>query len=757
MEQPESLPLTKINFANMLTKVYPVTGMSCANCALNVEKTLKRQPGIANASVNFADSSVLIEFKSDQAEALPLQSALRSAGYDLVVEEQSSEKAEEDHIARFKALRARTIFAIVLSVPVMIISMFFMNPSAGMAGISFANLIMLVLTLPVLLWSGQVFYVNAVKQARHGNANMDTLVAMSTGIAFLFSLFNTFFPQFWHLRGLHPHVYYEASAVIIAFILVGKLLEERAKSNTSSAIKKLMGLRPSVVILVNENGQEKPVPAHQVKKGDRVRVKPGDKIPVDGELLSGNSFIDESTMTGESIPMEKAAGDKVFSGTLNLNGSFIMTAQQVGSETMLSRIIETVRLAQGSKAPVQKIVDRIAGVFVPVVIGISLLSFTLWMIFGENALPHALMAMVTVLVIACPCALGLATPTAIMVGMGKGAQNGILIKDAESLEKIHKVNAIILDKTGTITEGKPAVIGIEWYIPSREQQAAEKILFALENHSSHPLANAVTSYLSTIKNDPVTGDQFENLSGMGIRARLGEKIYLAGNKKLMDKQGVEIPQNKLAEDKQSAEAKTMIFFACNSSLLATIFLADKIRASSHQAIKNLQNQGIEVHMLTGDNWQTAKDVADKTGISRFSANFLPEDKAAYVRQLQAENKTVAMAGDGINDSQALAEADVSIAMGKGSDIAMDVAGMTLVTSDLRQIEKAIRLSKLTVKTIHQNLFWAFIYNVIGIPVAAGALYPLWGFMLNPMIAAAAMAMSSVSVVSNSLRLRGKKI
>jgi P-type Cu2+ transporter len=741
----------------MMTKVYPVIGMSCANCALNVEKTLKRQPDIANASVNFADSSVLIEFKSDQADALPLQSALRSAGYDLVVEEQPSEKTEEDHIARYKTLRAKTIFAIALSTPVMIISMFFMNPPAGQTGIPYANLIMMVLTIPVLLWSGRVFFINGVKQARHGSANMDTLVAMSTGIAFLFSLFNTFFPHFWHLRGLHPHVYYEASAVVISFILVGKLLEERAKSNTSSAIKKLMGLRPSVVTLVNENGQEISVPAHQVKQGDRVRVKPGDKIPVDGELLSGNSFIDESSMTGESIPSEKAAGDKVFSGTLNLNGSFVMTARQVGSETMLSRIIETVRLAQGSKAPVQKIVDRIAGVFVPVVIGISLLSFVLWMILGENALPHALMAMVTVLVIACPCALGLATPTAIMVGMGKGAQNGILIKDAESLENIHRINAIVLDKTGTITEGKPVVTGIEWYIQPQEQQEAEKVLLALENHSSHPLANAVTNYLSSVSHDPVTGDQFENLSGMGIKARFKEKVYFAGNRKLMDEQGVEILQNNLAEDKQPAEAKTMIYFACNTSLMATIYLADKIRATSLQAIQNIQNQGIEVHMLTGDNWQTARDVADKTGITRFSANLLPADKAAYVRQLQGENKTVAMAGDGINDSHALAEADVSIAMGKGSDIAMDVASMTLVSSDLRQISKAIRLSKLTVQTIHQNLFWAFIYNLIGIPVAAGALYPLWGFMLNPMVAAAAMAMSSVSVVSNSLRLRGKKI
>jgi P-type Cu2+ transporter len=743
----------------MTIKIYPVTGMSCANCALNVEKMLRKQPGISNASVNFADSSVMIEFKSDHADVLPVQSAVRSIGYDLIVEEEPAGKLADDQHARHQELRTKTIFSIILAAPVMIISMFFMNPPAGRAGLPYANLIMLFLTLPVLLWCGAGFFTNAVKQARHGTANMDTLVAMSTGIAFLFSLFNTFFPQFWHARGLHPHVYYEATAVVIAFILVGKLLEERAKSNTSSAIKKLMGLQSAVVTRVDEHGHEAVIPANHVKHGDTLRVKPGDKIPVDGDILSGNSTIDESTMTGESIPVEKVAGDKVLAGTHNLNGSFIMTARQVGSETMLSRIIETVRQAQGSKAPVQKTVDRIAGIFVPVVMGISLISFITWMIFGgENALPHALMAMVTVLVIACPCALGLATPTAIMVGLGKGAQNGILIKDAECLEKIHQVNAIVLDKTGTITEGKPLVTHIEWYIRPEEQAEAEKILHALEIQSSHPLADAVTHYFHSLMNDPVEADQFENLSGKGIRARFNGKVYLAGNRKLMEEQNIGMPHNHQPDDwKKSGDARTMVYFAGDTTLLATIYLADKIRETSAQAIRSMQNQDIGVYMLTGDNWQTANDVAEKVGIAQFLANFLPEDKAVFIQQLQNEKKVVAMVGDGINDSQALAQADVSIAMGKGSDIAMDVAGMTLVSSDLRQIAKAMRLSKLTVQTIHQNLFWAFIYNLIGIPVAAGVLYPLWGFMLNPMIAAAAMAMSSVSVVSNSLRLKGKKL
>jgi len=735
---------------HMNIKIYPVTGLNCANCARTVEKTLQQQPGIANATVNFADSSALVEFKTGREDALSLQTAVRAAGYDLIIENRSSEELAEDHRRHFRTLRSKTLFAIAMAVPVMIISMFFM-------GIPYANIIMLTLALPVLLWSGNGFFVNAVRQARHGTANMDTLVAMSTGIAFLFSLFNTLFPGFWHEKGLHAHVYYEASVVIIAFILLGKMLEEKAKSKTSSAIKKLMGLQPSVVTLVQPNGSDNIIPVKNVRQGDLIRIKPGDKIPVDGDIQSGNSMVDESTMTGESIPVEKVAGDKVLAGTLNLNGSFVLTARQIGSGTVLARIIETVRQAQGSKAPVQKIVDRIAGIFVPIVIGISIVSFAGWMIFDQGALAHALMAMVTVLVIACPCALGLATPTAIMVGMGKGAQNGILIKDAESLEKIRKINALVLDKTGTITEGKPVVTRIEWHLPQPEQAGSERILLSLEKHSSHPLAEAVSRYLISHSHEPLPADHFENISGKGVRAKFIDAVYLAGNLKLMVDQGVKLPQNPLVEGNGSVEPQSMVYFARNTALLATVYLADKIRETSAQAVHELQDQGINVYMLTGDNPQTAHDVAVRSGVNGFRANFLPADKAEFIQALQKEGKIVAMAGDGINDSQALAVADVSIAMGKGSDIAMDVAGMTLVSSDLRQIGKAIRLSKFTVSTIRQNLFWAFIYNLIGIPIAAGALYPVWGFMLSPMIAAAAMAMSSVSVVSNSLRLRGRRL
>ncbi len=745
--------------AKTLVKTYPVTGMSCATCALNVEKTLKRQPGVMNATVNYSDGSAVVELSPVDTDAVALQSAVRSIGYDLLINEPEIERKDEMQQLLYRQLKSNMIGSLVLATPVMIISMFFMNSTAGWAGISYANLIMLALTIPVIAWFGRSFFINAFRQARHGHANMDTLIALSTGIAFIFSLFNTFNPDFWHARGLHPHVYYEASAVIIAFILIGKVLEERAKSNTSSAIRKLMGLQPKVVTLVDDTGTETETPVALVRQGNKVRIRPGDNIPVDGEITEGSSSVDESTITGESIPADKLPGDHVYAGTHNINGSFILTAKQVGSETVLSRIIETVRQAQGSKAPVQKTVDKVAGVFVPVVIIVSVISFIIWMIAGgEQAFSHALLAMVTVLVIACPCALGLATPTAVTVAMGKGARNGILIKDAESLERIQKVNTIVLDKTGTITEGRPAVTAIQWLPTGQLKKEAEQVLLAMEKQSGHPLAEAVSIYLRDKVNDPIVLDEFENKSGKGIIALYKDRTYLAGNMKLMVESGVQIHED---EHRQltawQEEALTVVCFASDKKVLAFICLADTVKDSSRQAVDQLKNEGITIYMLTGDNTQTARAVATQTGIENFIANMLPADKADFVKKLQSEGKVVAMVGDGINDSQALAQADVSIAMGKGSDIAMDTAGMTIISSDLRQVMTAIRLSDQTVRTIHQNLFWAFIYNMIGIPIAAGALYPVWGFMLNPMIAAAAMAMSSVSVVSNSLRLRGKRL
>jgi Cu2+-exporting ATPase len=732
-------------------KNFPVTGLSCASCAISVESMLKAQKGVLDASVNYANSSAWVEYTPATASVSDFKSAIQSIGYDLLIEEESHDHQEEMQHIHYKKLKTNTLWASILAFPVVVIAMFLMN-------IPYANWIMLVLATPVIGWFGRSFFINAFNQAKHGKANMDTLVALSTGIAYLFSVFSTFFPEFWHNRGQHAHVYFEASAVIIAFILLGKVLEERAKSNTSSAIKKLIGLQPNTVNLIRENGQEMEIPISQVVIGNKIRVKPGEKIPVDGEIISGSSFIDESTITGESLPVEKEKGGKVFAGTINQKGSFAFVAQKVGGETILAQIIKMVQQAQGSKPPVQKLVDRIAGIFVPFVMTISVLTFATWMILGgEDAVTQALLAMVSVLVIACPCALGLATPTAIMVGMGKGAENGILIKDAESLELAHKVNAIVLDKTGTITEGKPAVTDIEWYVSGDEKAELEQILFTIESQSEHPLAEAVTASLINSGNQ-ITLDKFESITGKGVVANVGNQVYLVGNQKLLEDHQVNLPEASSAKIKTwQNEAKTVVCFSRDTELLAIIAIADKIKETSAKAIADLQNQGIEVYMLTGDHIQTAKAVAQKVGLKNFNAEVMPSGKADFITELQNQGKVVAMVGDGINDSHALAQADVSIAMGKGSAIAMDVAKMTIISSDLQLISKAIRLSKLTVNTIHQNLFWAFIYNLIGIPVAAGILFPIWGFMLNPMIAGAAMALSSVSVVSNSLRLKFKKL
>lgn len=737
--------------ANTVKKTFPITGLSCASCALNVENSLRSQTGVANATVNFAASTALVEYNPEVAVLTEIKSAVQSIGYDIFMDENSGEAQEEINHRQSKKLKTNTIWASILALPVVVISMFF----ADMPG---ANWIMWALATPLIAWFGRGFFINAFKQARHGKANMDTLVALSTGVAYLFSLFNTLFPHLLQTPGQHSPIYFEASSVVIAFILLGRMLEERAKSSTSSAIKKLMGLQPKTVVVVDESGSAKEIPIAMVQVGNMILVKPGDKIAVDGEVVSGSSFIDESSITGESLAVEKVQGAAVYAGTVNQKGSFIFVAKKVGAETLLAQIIKMVQQAQGSKPPVQKQVDKIAGIFVPIVMVISVVSFAAWMIFGgENSLTQALLAMVSVLVIACPCALGLATPTAIMVGLGKGAEAGILIKDAESLELAHKVNVVVFDKTGTITEGKPAVTDFVWTAPVAEQQKLSEILFVVESMSGHPLADAVTGYLQIKNTQAISPETFENMTGKGVIAKFDNDVYLVGNKKLMSDYAVhaDVEMNKV--DAWQNEAKTVIYFARNTTLLAIIGIADKIRETSSAAIRDLQKNSIEVYLLTGDNAQTAKAVADKVGISNYKSEMFPADKAAFIAQLQKQGKTVAMAGDGINDSQALAQADVSIAMGKGSDIAMDVAGMTIISADLRLIAKAIRLSKHTENTINQNLFWAFVYNLIGIPVAAGVLYPVWGFMLNPMIAGAAMALSSVSVVSNSLRLKTKKM
>lgn len=727
---------------------FPVLGMTCASCAGSAESIVKYQEGVVNASVNFATGNLTVEYLPNMTDATKLQKAVQSIGYDLLIEDETKqqETLEAIHEKKFKQLKTKTIWAVVLSLPVVVIGMFFMDMPYG-------NEIMWAFSTPVVLWLGRDFFTNAWKQAKHRSANMDTLVALSTGIAYIFSVFNMLFADFWHQRGLHAHVYFEAAAVIIAFILLGKLLEEKAKGNTSSAIKKLMGLQPKTVIVIQADGTEKQTAIEDVNTGDIILVKPGEKIAVDGMVTSGNSYVDESMLSGEPVPVLKKENEKVFAGTINQKGSFQFEAVKVGKETMLAQIIKMVQDAQGSKAPVQKLVDKIAGIFVPVVIGIAILTFILWFFLGgDNGVVQGLLAAVTVLVIACPCALGLATPTAIMVGVGKGAEKGILIKDAESLELAKKVDAIILDKTGTITEGRPQVTGIQWL---NNDDTAKDILLSIEKQSEHPLAEAVVKHLDGVTATPLS--DFDSITGKGAKANHNNETYLVGNKKLLAENNINIP-NQLQQqaDEWGKQSKTVIWFSDSKQALSVIAISDKIKETSVAAIKEMQEMGIDLYMLTGDNEATAKAIAEQTGIRHYKAEVLPQHKADFVKELQQQGKTVAMVGDGINDSTALATADVSIAMGKGSDIAMDVAKMTIISSDLTKIPQAIRLSKQTVATIKQNLFWAFIYNLIGIPIAAGILYPINGFLLNPMIAGAAMALSSVSVVSNSLLLKWKK-
>lgn len=728
----------------MTKQTYPVLNMTCASCAARVQKTLGKQPGVTTAIVNYANATVQVEYDEKQISPGKLKESVQKFGYDLVVDG-DDEDVDDLNRKASKSLKYKTIGAILLSIPVVIIGMFFMN-------IPYANYIMWAFSTPVVLYFGSRFFVGAWKQTSHGTANMDTLVALSTGTAYIFSVFNTLYPDYWHDRGLHGHVYFEAAAVVIAFILLGKLLEDKAKGNTSSALKKLIGLQPKTVTIVFNNEQRE-LPISDVRVGDEILVKPGEKIAVDGIVASGNSFVDESMISGEPIPVEKTAGEKVFAGTINQKGSFNFIAEKVGADTVLARIIKMVQDAQGSKAPVQQLVDKIASIFVPVVILIALITLVVWVIFGgENSFTQGLLAMVTVLVIACPCALGLATPTAIMVGIGKGAESGILIKDAESLETARKVNAIVLDKTGTITEGKPEVVNSIW---NDNNQSTSGILRAIELKSEHPLADAVAAYIDSTEDVEVT--EFQSLTGRGVNAVVNGEQWFVGNLKLMLENNIPVPEDiQLVIPDWQAHANTVIYFASSKSVLAAIAIADKIKPSSIEAVKTLQESGIEVYMLTGDNSTTAKSIAEEAGIHHYKADVLPAEKADFVKSLQAEGKIVAMVGDGINDSNALAQADLSIAMGTGSDIAMDVAKMTLIASDLTRIPKAIKLSHDTVLTIKQNLFWAFIYNIIGIPIAAGILYPFNGFLLDPMIAGAAMAMSSVSVVSNSLRLKLKR-
>ena len=729
-------------------ETFPVLGMSCAACATRVDKTLNCQPGVQEASVNYASATVQVTYDADECSPLVLKAAVQHAGYDLLIasKEEAEDEAEKARQARYGSLKKRTVWAIVLAVPIMVLGMAWMH-------VHWVNVVVWLLSTPVVFVLGRGFFISAWKQLKHGTCNMDTLVALSTGIAYVFSVFNLFFPEFWLERGIEPHVYFEASSVIIAFILLGRLLEERAKRNTSAAIRKLIGLQPKTVTVLTPEG-ERILPITAIRQGDVVVVKPGERIAVDGVVSEGQSYVDESMLSGEPIAVRKQKDSKVYAGTINQKGAFRFVADKIGQNTLLAQIIRMVQDAQGSKAPVQKLVDKIASVFVPTIIVIALIAFVAWNLLAtDNGFTHGLLAMVTVLIIACPCALGLATPTAIMVGIGKGAENGILIKNAESLEVAKKVNAVVLDKTGTLTEGHPQVSDAAWL---DDDAKWKNILYSLEKMSEHPLAEASVRFMQNASAFEVK--RFGVLEGRGVEGYIDDRKYYAGNLILLEEKGIAIdPILRSKAEKWTKEAKTVIALADENKALGVLAITDKLKPTSVQAIEALHKQGIEVWMLTGDQPEAASEVARQVGIAHFKAGVLPQEKANFIQELQAQGKKVAMVGDGINDSAALAQADLSIAMGQGSDIAMDTAMVTILSSDLVKISETIYLSQLTVRTIRQNLFWAFIYNLIGVPIAAGVLYPINGFLLNPMIGGAAMAFSSVSVVTNSLRLRRRRI
>lgn len=727
---------------------FPITGMSCASCSAHVQSALEKQPGVTSINVNLATNTAYIEYLPNVTSPEKLQKAVQEAGYDMIIEEIEDTEIEDIHNKHLTELKKNCILSLLFCIPLVIIAMFFHT-------MPYANYIMWVLATPTVFIFGRQFFINAWKQAKHRSSNMDTLVALSTGTAYLFSIFNTLAPSFWLNRGLEPHVYFEVSGVVIAFVLLGRFLEEKAKRSTSKAIKELMGLQPQVATVIR-NGVFEEVPIKKIKIGDEIVVKAGERIPVDGTIIKGNSFIDESMISGEPLAVEKSEGNKVFAGTINQSGTFHFETEKVGKKTHLGQIIKMVQEAQGSRAPIQKTVDKISSIFIPVIGIIAVITFVAWFFLAEtNGFTQGLLSMVTVLIIACPCALGLATPTAIMVGIGKGATNGILIKGAEALEKAQKITAIVLDKTGTITEGRPHVTDMKWVKDSTTE--LKNILYSIEAYSEHPLAEAFKAYLKDdaklISNMSVT-----TLPGRGIKGVVGSETYYVGNIKLLEEQGITLS---VAErewiNSDSNKSNTVALFANSTSLLAITAIADTVKETSITAIRKLKSARLKVYMLTGDSQRSAQLIADQVGIDHIKAGTLPAEKTAFIKQLQTQGEIVAMVGDGINDSGALATADVSIAMGRGSDIAMDVAQITIISSDLNKLYQAINLSKQTVRTIKQNLFWAFIYNLIGVPIAAGILYPINGFLLNPMIAGAAMALSSVSVVTNSLLLKLKKI
>jgi Cu+-exporting ATPase len=742
--------------ADVARIILPVRGMTCASCVRRLEGILKQADGVYRADVNLATEKATVEYDPSIASPAALKQAVRDAGFEVEAVEQQADE-DRERVARERALRRLTrdfVIGAVFTTIVLLGSLPHMYPPWGefAPDILTAPLVLFLLTMPVQFGSGWRFYVGSYAALRHGTANMNVLVALGTTTAWAYSAAMTLFPNFLTGLGFPYQLYYDVATVIITLILLGRLLEARARGKTSEAIRKLMGLQVKTARVIRD-GREEDIPITEVAVGDQIVVRPGERVPVDGIITTGRSALDESMLTGESIPVEKSVGDEVIGATINKTGTFTFQATKVGRDTVLAQIIRLVEEAQGSKAPIQRLADVVAAYFVPGVVATAVLSFIVWFVFGPPpTFVFALTIFIAVLIIACPCALGLATPTAIQVGTGRGAENGILFKGSESLETAHRVQVVIFDKTGTLTEGKPVLTDI---IPRGEFGEEELLKWAasVETRSEHPLGEAIVAEAKQRGLSLAEPEEFQAISGHGVHVRVQGREVLIGNRRLMADRG--IPVADLDEDfaRLSGEGKTPVFLAIDGESAGILAMADTLKKNSVQAVKELQNLGLEVIMMTGDNRRTAEAIARQVGIKRVLAEVLPAHKAREVKRLQEEGKVVAMVGDGLNDAPALAQANVGIAIGTGTDVAMEASDVTLITGDLRGVVTALRLSKATIGIIKQNLFWAFAYNIVLIPVAAGVLYPLYGILLNPMLAAAAMAFSSISVVLNSLRLR----
>ena len=738
------------------TAALKVQGMGSDHCAGIVKKVIESFDSVKEAKTSFANMEALIIFKEDSKDLNSIINAIRSAGYDPSLAETDDGEENEDEKRALHILKNKTIVGAIFSSAIILVL------SAPMLGIfvstESSGLIQLALTLPVLVWTGGKIFTGAYSKAMRRIIDMDTLIALGTGAAFLYSLMPALAPALLEKNGIAPETYFETTAVIITFIVLGKYLEERARKGTSEAIRKLLGLQAKTARVIR-SGKETDIPIAEVRLGDIIIVRPGEKIPVDGEITEGSSAVNESMVTGESIPVSKHAGDKVIGATINETGSFKMKAEKIGKDTVLAHIIDVVKKAQASKAPIQRLADRVSSYFVPAVIAIAVISFGAWIYFGggSNAFTSALIAAVSVLIIACPCALGIATPTAVMVGTGKGAVQGILVRSAAALENAHKVTAIVFDKTGTLTEGHPRVTDT-MLADGFFAKDIEPLILSAEKNSEHPLAQAIVKDLEKKNLQALPAKDFKAHRGKGVSAEVNGKHIFVGTQKFLSEQNIKLSAN-LEEkaEKLEKEGKSVVFAAVEGKHTAIMAIADTLKENAPETVSALKKLGIEPVMMTGDNEGTAKAIARQAGIERVFARILPEDKAQKIKELQAEGKIVAMAGDGINDAPALVQADIGIAMGSGTDIAMESAGMTLLKGDISKILKALKLSRSTMRIIKQNLFWAFAYNVLGIPVAAGALYPFTGLLLSPIIASAAMSFSSISVVLNSLRLKNMKL